>query len=100
MGTRAWPPAGTFTSWLLWKVPSFHDVAQVTSRRVLLMRMICFSTVSPWRKLWSLLVKRPALPPMKASKGWLFRSSASPSAVATQSERSNATSMRSCRSPR
>ena len=44
--------------------PSDHSQSHATVSRELLMTMSCFSTVSPGRKLWSLLVKLSGLPPM------------------------------------
>ena len=44
--------------------PSDHSQSHDTVSRELLMTMSCFSTVSPGRKMWSLLVKWPGLPPM------------------------------------
>jgi hypothetical protein len=43
---------------------SDHSLLDVTVSRELLMTMICFSTVSPGKNVWSLLVNAAGFPPM------------------------------------
>ena len=62
--------------------------SQETVARLLLTTMICFSIVSPGRKLCPFSVNAPGLPPKYASSGRLLRSSAWPATVGTQSARS------------
>src|SRR5205085_11416319 len=99
-GTRACSPVGMVT--VLLPVADLGTSSdqlhvQVTLLRELLMTMSCFSTVSPARKLWSLLVKPAGLPAMYASSGWLLRTRASAAGVATQSVRARSTLIQPCR---
>ena len=67
-------------------MPSDQSQRKVTAWRELLISTSCFSTVSPGRKLWSLLVNASPLPAMYARTGWLLRINALPAAVGTQSD--------------
>src|SRR5437763_12936903 len=98
-GTRSCSPVGTFKCRERGRAeagtPKDQVHSQLTFCRELLTTTSCFSTVSPGKKLWSLLVKCSGFPAKYAKSGRLFRSKACAAGVGIQSERSKARSIRS-----